>query len=161
MRELPEGPMKAEQGMSLVQQAFATTDTDLILALLIQTKEATGFDAFESAGHDYIVAAVHSLGARDGVEALLATQMVAVHQLAMTCLANAAAKEQTDQGIELYVNRANRLLRTFATLVEAFRAHRGGGQQRMVVEHVTVNSGGQAIVGSVNRGGGNEKKTSE
>jgi len=46
----------------------------------------------------YSFEAVHSLGARDGLEALLALQMVGVHSLAMKFLANAALEEQTDQG---------------------------------------------------------------
>lgn len=35
---------------------------------------------------------------------------------------------------------------------ECLRTYRGGGQQKVTVEHVTVQAGGQAIVGNVNRG---------
>jgi len=53
----------------------------------------------------------------------------------------------------------NKLARTFTTQIEALKRYRTGGQQRMVVEHVTVNEGGQAIVGSVSHGGvGVQKK---
>jgi hypothetical protein len=38
-------------------------------------------------------------------------------------------------------------------LVEALDRHRGKGQQRITVEHVHVNDGGQAIVGAVSGGG--------
>jgi hypothetical protein len=48
----------------------------------------------------------------------------------------------------------NKLARTFATQMEALKKYRTGGQQKVVVEHVTVNAGGQAIVGSVQAGGG-------
>jgi hypothetical protein len=37
------------------------------------------------------------------------------------------------------------------TLLEALNRHRGKGQQKMTVEHVHVHSGGQAIVGTVER----------
>ena len=40
-----------------------------------------------------------------------------------------------------------------AVQMEALKRYRTGGQQRVIVEHVTVNAGGQAIVGSVTRGG--------
>ncbi len=74
------------------------------------------------------MAAVHSLGARNGLEALLAVQMVCVHDLAMRFLAHAAEKEQTEIGIEVSVNRANRLLRTFTAQVEALKKHRSKGE---------------------------------
>jgi len=47
------------------------------------------------------------------------------------------------------LNSANKLSRTYSTLVEALNRHRGKGQQKMTVEHVHVYEGGQAIVGNV------------
>jgi hypothetical protein len=72
--------------------------------------------------------------------------------------------DQTSDGVDRNVNRATRLLRTFATLTETLRTHRGGRQQKVTVEHVTVQAGGQAIVGTVNRGvgvGTNNKTANE
>ena len=47
----------------------------------------------------------------------------------------------------------NKLARTFVAQVEALVRCRGGGRQTVRVEHVTVNEGGQAIVGNVTSGG--------
>ena len=47
----------------------------------------------------------------------------------------------------------NQLARTFATR-KALKRYRTGGTQKVTVEHVTVNAGGQAIVGNVAHGGG-------
>jgi hypothetical protein len=47
----------------------------------------------------------------------------------------------------------NKLCRTFAVLVETLKRYRSGGEQTVRVEHVTVNEGGQAIVGNVSHGG--------
>jgi hypothetical protein len=47
------------------------------------------------------------------------------------------------------LRHASRLSRAFATQVEALKRYRTGGQQKVTVEHVTVNQGGQAIVGNV------------
>ncbi len=58
-------------------------------------------------------------------------------------------KKQTDTGVELYVNRANKLLRTFTAQMEALKKHRSTGEQHVTVEHVTVQNGGQAVVGTV------------
>ena len=37
--------------------------------------------------------------------------------------------------------------------MEALKKYRTGGEQKVTVEHVTVNSGGQAIVGNIPTGG--------
>jgi hypothetical protein len=51
-----------------------------------------------------------------------------------------------------YSRSYKRLARTFATQVEALLRHRTGGRSRVIVEHVTVEKGGQAIVGAIERG---------
>jgi hypothetical protein len=45
--------------------------------------------------------------------------------------------------------------------MEALKRYRTGGQQKVTVEHVTVNDGGQAIVGAVTHGGGGSLKNKE
>ena len=52
---------------------------------------------------------------------------------------------------EVYERSFNRLARTFTAQVETQRKHRNGGQSKVIVEHVTVNKGGQAIVGQVQK----------
>jgi hypothetical protein len=58
-----------------------------------------------------------------------------------------AARSGLDTGENL--SQANKLSRTYATLLEALNRHRGKGQQKVTVEHVHVHSGGQAVVGMV------------
>ena len=53
---------------------------------------------------------------------------------------------------------AARLLRAFATQVEAHRRSRNGGQQFVRVEHVHVNDGGQAVIGNVKQPDGTVSK---
>lgn len=46
--------------------------------------------------------------------------------------------------------------------MEALNRYQGKGQQKVTVEHVTVNAGGQAIVGNLTHdGGGVTQKTEE
>jgi hypothetical protein len=54
-------------------------------------------------------------------------------------------------------NLAIKLLRTYATLMETLQRYRGKGEQKVVVEHVHVHEGGQAIVGNVHQVGGPTK----
>ena len=53
----------------------------------------------------------------------------------------------------MQLNFATKMLRTFISQVETLKRYRGGGEQKMIVEHVHVNEGGQAVVGTVNTGG--------
>jgi hypothetical protein len=87
-------------------------------------------------------------------------QLVASHNAAMECQRR-ANNDQTFEGRKEYLNQANKLSRTFATLLESLNRHRGKGQQKMTVEHVHVHEGGQAIVGSVETQGGGFTSRSE
>ena len=97
---------------------------------------------------------------KDEIEGMLAVQMIGVHNVAMATLARSMITEQTFEGKQANVNQATKMLRTFTAQMEALKKYRTGGQQKVTVEHVHVNKGGQAIVGNVNQGGGGsyEKK---
>jgi hypothetical protein len=87
-------------------------------------------------------------------EAMLAAQMVGTHRAAMMFLKDATKPEDSFDGPDRNVLRAMRLMRLFTEQVEAMSKLKGkSGQQRVVVEHVTVAAGGQAIVGAVMPGG--------
>jgi hypothetical protein len=85
---------------------------------------------------------------------MIAGQMVACHHAAMECYRRAMIREQTFEGRSENLNQANKLSRTYSTLLEALNRHRGKGQQKVTVEHVHVHEGGQAIVGNVEAPGG-------
>jgi hypothetical protein len=99
---------------------------------------------------------VSGIGPRDVIEAMLATQMVATHEAAMECFRRAVLPEQTFAGREMGLRYGDRLVRSFAALTDTLNRHRGKGQQVVRVEHVTVEAGGQAIVGAVTQGGGGQ-----
>jgi hypothetical protein len=97
---------------------------------------------------------VAALAPRDGMEVMLCSQLVALHSQGMEFMRRAILDNQTAEGVDSNVNHATKTLRTFATMAECLRTYRGGGQQKVTVEHVTVQAGGQAIVGTVSRGAG-------
>ena len=99
---------------------------------------------------------LESMAPKDAAETLLVAQMAAIHQATMMMARRLNLVDTLAQqdGAERALNK---LARTFALQVEALKRYRTGGQQRVVVEHVTVNAGGQAIVGSVTRGGGGKE----
>ena len=94
------------------------------------------------------MAAVTGIGARDETEGMLATQMVATHFAAISALRRLKGAETFHQH-DSNGNLAVKLLRTFTLQIEALQRYRGKGQQKVTVEHVHVNAGGQAIVGVV------------
>jgi hypothetical protein len=85
----------------------------------------------------------------DGQEGMLAAQMVATHSAAMERLRRSMIPGQSFDARDLNLKHANKLLQTYARQPEVLDRHRGKGQQKITVEHVTVEAGGQAIVGSV------------
>jgi hypothetical protein len=97
---------------------------------------------------------------RDEFEGMAAAQLVACHNASMECYRRAMIGEQTFEGRRENLNQANKLSRTYATLLEALNRHRGKGAQKVTVEHVHVHAGGQAVVGVVEQaGGGDQPKT--
>ena len=104
------------------------------------------------------LAAVAGIGARDEIEGMLATQMVATHLAAITALRRLKGAENIPQQ-DSNGNLAAKLLRTFTMQVEALQRYRGKGQQKVTVEHVHVHAGGQAIVGPVTPAGGGSGST--
>lgn len=99
------------------------------------------------------IAIIAEIAPKDGIEAMLATQMAAVHT-AMMRHSRLMAGADTIPQLDVHEKVFNKLGRTFTAQLEALRKHRHGGQQKMTVEHVTVEKGGQAIVGNVTKGGG-------
>lgn len=108
------------------------------------------------------VAGLMAINPQDELEGMLAAQLVASHSAAMECFRRAMISEQTFEGRKENLNQANRLSRTYTTLLEALNRHRGKGGQKVTVKHVHVHDGGQAIVGNVaHPGGGSGQKTKD
>ncbi len=107
-------------------------------------------------------AAVAELQPTSAAETMLAAQMVGTQRLAMEFMRRATGEGQTIDGADRNVNRATKLMRVFNEQLEAMARLKGkSGQQRVVVEHVTVAPGGKAIVGAlVTQGGGGTSERS-
>src|ERR1700730_8732916 len=102
------------------------------------------------------LAAIDGIRPGDEIEAMLAVQMVATHETAMDMLMRAKQADLTPT-LQECGSLSVKLLRTYTAQMEALVRLRRGGEQRVIVQHVNVNDGGQAIVGAVNHPGGSEK----
>ena len=140
-------------------ETFGTPDGDLQNYLLIQAiKTLRGFKSSKEPDYDKMadfcnnaLAILNGIQPKDEIEGMLAIQMIGVHNMAMDCIGMAMRAKRVDH-MNLYINGGTKLSRVFANQMEVLKKYRGKGQQKIVVEHVHVNEGGQAIVGVVNPG---------
>ena len=130
-------------------EALGTTDPNFLNGLLRQIINVGSHGAeADEGGTNFVLSVIKGVEPKDQVEAMLAAQMAAVHLATMTFARRLAHVENIPQ--QDAAERAfNKLTRTFATQMETLKRYRTGGQQKVTVEHVTVNKGGQAIVGNV------------
>lgn len=150
---LREGHPDPAVGATLTMEALGLTRVPELSALLHQVVDLTQKDGKpDEYAINQMLAQIAAVEPRDGIEAMLATQMAVVHR-AMLKSARSLRGSETIPQQDSNGNLVNKLARTFATQVEALKRYRSKGEQKVVVEHVTVNEGGQAIVGAVNTGG--------
>ncbi len=142
-------------------EALGTADLELQNYLLNQAMETCfGFvtterrkDEYQALCSNRVMALLHGIQPQDEIEGMLAVQMVGVHNVVAELLKRVMLIGQSDIGKDLNVNQAAKMMRVFIAQIEALKKYRTGGQQKMIVEHVHVNEGGQAFVGQVNQGG--------
>lgn len=96
----------------------------------------------------------------DPVEAILLAQIISANATGLELSRRAWVRDQTFEARTKFLALADRSARTVGALAEALSRHRGKGQV-VRVERVTINEGGQAIVGSVTHQGGNIARNEE
>lgn len=89
----------------------------------------------------------------DEMEGMLVSQMVAMHHAIMECLRRAMQLNQSNQDRSRNLQDAAKLAGLYVRQMDALDKHRGKGQQNIVVKHVHVEAGGNAIVGNVDTAG--------
>ena len=117
----------------------------------------------EERNRQFLAASAALIGAKpeNELEGMLISQMIACHAASLECHRRAMLSEQTVEGRQVNLTAASRLSRTYVALLEGLSRHRGKGQQVVRVEHVTVQAGGQAIVGAVTQGGGGHQESED
>lgn len=159
--DIPDAPSPEESPEERWNRAIGCKTSEVALTLLAQLVSlehptGTAADPQMESTVAKAMATLAELEPTTATEALLATQMVGAQRAAMTFLARSLAQGQQVEMVDRNVTRATKFMGLFNEQIEAMAKLKGkGGQQRVVVEHVTVAAGGQAIVGNVTpRGGG-------
>jgi hypothetical protein len=144
-------------GLACVANAFGTGSSQFASGLLGQLADVSRTGAeIKSTELDFMLTVVRGIGPKDETEALLAAQMAAIHNATMAAarrLNHVDTLVQHDSN----ANALNKLARTFAAQLEALKRYRSSSEPTAKTQHVTVNDGGQAIVGNVQHGGDNDR----
>ncbi|MDH4442126.1 MAG: hypothetical protein QE284_17280 [Rhizobium sp.] len=157
----PVGPDHPSRflGQGLIAKSLGITDLTLYGGALSQLIAVTsGTTETDIENLNIAVSIVRAIEPRNQLETILALQMAAVHIASMKFTRRMNIAENLAQ-LEIYERTANKLMRTFTSQMEALRKHRNDGGQTVVVKHVHVHEGGQAIVGNVSQGGGKSTKS--
>ncbi len=94
---------------------------------------------------------IKTLGASDELQEMLAAQMLSVHRLQQLSM-SLASSAPDGSNKQYFTNVGIKLANCFIQQANLLSKLQGHSSQRMVVEHVTIHSGAQAIVGNINRG---------
>ena len=158
MKQTGKGAMQVEVDHKKFMEVIGAKDKGFMYGFLEQLINAgTPTRSADDRGLNFMVSVVKSIEPKDQIEAMLASQMAAVQMATMTFARRLAHVENIDQQ-DSAIKGFTKLTRCFTAQVEALKKYRSNGQQKVTVEHVTVNEGGQAIVGSVDQGGRGEKR---
>jgi len=148
-------------GLEPIVEAFGTDDPDFVDGMLKQLVNAgTQGRTPDECAANFMLSMIKGIKPQDSVETMLAAQMAAIHNATMTFARRLAHVDNIKQQ-DSAQNALNRLARTFAAQVAALKNYRSKGEQRVLVEHVNVHAGGQAIVGAVTAGPGGAEKTKD
>lgn len=151
-RHLSEPHMKKIGGSGL-----ARWDDAMLLRTMHTVRPPTSRDGETEEEAKLDIAACAAIGVeafapQDAVEAMIASQAVALHFAAMECARRAMLPQQSaDVASRLRKDSAN-LSRAMVDMTEALQRRRGREPQVVRVERVMVGPGGQAIIGAVSTG---------
>jgi hypothetical protein len=145
----PDGLQK--EWWNRLKSALGTASSDFVNASLFQLISAARLplDGISEIAVNAALAFIESAKPREGVECALVIQMACTHTATMAVLARLGGGHGGDRSVAMMATAAARLVRAYATQVEALRRLRNGGSQFVRVEHVHVNEGGQAVIGNV------------
>lgn len=104
--------------------------------------------------------ALQILGVQDGLEMMLATQMLSIHKAQVKMMMQANSSGFPDE-TRYCLNTATKLSNTFIQQATLLTKLQGRNDQKMTVKHVHVHDGGQAIVGALHTSGVSKKQKNE
>ncbi len=116
--------------------------------------EAERLSLVSSIGADVVALAVDAsdtIQASNSLERMLSHQLAALHKAGFEYMSRAALVQEPNQSARL-MNLAIRSMSVYQDGLMTLKRLRSTGEQKILIERVNVEAGGQAIVGNVSRG---------
>ena len=136
-------------GHALTKLAMGTTDNRVLDGFLKQVSDiGDSHNVVSEDATNFVLGVVSGIEPQDEVEAMLAMQLAVTHQASML-MAKRLIRADTILQQDSAEKAFNKLARTYTSQMEALKKYRAKAQQTVRVERVTVEEGGQAIVGDV------------
>lgn len=156
--------MQRDVLLSTLHAATGSAHPDHANLILSQTINACDGFSDDTKNANTVLSALLEMAPQDSYEGMLISRLVTLHSQYMRFM-NIVNNSEYTETIDLNINRATKLMRVFNETLETLNKYRRKGEQRVVVQHVNVNNGGQAIVANEytqqTQGGGNSKKVGE
>ena len=170
--DIASSEILAEDALQL-QSAVTLSDGGEVLPRgnidLLDTLEVPGTTALDasrnrmelvtSLGTDVAAMALDAsdtIHASNSMEKMLAHQMAVMHDAAMRSACKANLEQDPVQAVRM-MNLSIRAMETFQKGLLVLKRLRGTGEQRIVIRHVSVEGGSQAVIGNIKTGGGGKK----
>lgn len=135
---------------SKLAKTFGTIDADYYYWIINQLVDLFGRDNEHLEDLlNAVLVVLSGISPKNELESMLAIQMCATHHLSMESIRRANLADQTSEGRSININGSIKLMSLFLQQTEGLQRLKGKVNQKIVVEHVTVNEGGKAIVGNV------------
>ena len=134
-----------------LKKALGTKSSDFVNASLLELQAAAHlpFGGISEVGMNAALALIEGAAPRNEVEGALAVQMACTHTAALSVLARFSGGGGSERRVVALASTAARLMRAYSGQVETLRRLRHGGDQHVRVEHIHINEGAQAVIGSV------------
>jgi hypothetical protein len=140
-----------------MMETVGSPDIDFFKTIMTQASNTLPIEDSEEV-YNFTAALMHGLRPRNETEGILIAQMAGTHNLIMEYMRRAVMPKQFLEAGNGYTNRAYKLMDIFLRQLETLEKYRGkSSQQKVIVEHVHIHEGGQAVVGHIeakSRGGG-------
>ncbi|MCJ8344832.1 hypothetical protein MJH12_04775 [bacterium] len=150
---LPDHSFQKEQAKHSLKLTTGTDQPNLQKLLLAQATNATSISAPIKKVYDTTAESLFAFDSSSELEGMLAVQLVSLHNQAMTSMGRSSTllKEGgSNERVDNAINRTCKLLNTFYKGVQVREKIRNK-EQKIRVEHIHVNDGGQAIIGNVSK----------
>lgn len=134
------------------QKALSSVVTELT-HILMPKGDAEGYQAAFIDTAMTVNGLIQGFEASGQTQTMLAVQMASIHTLQQRATKIAINNDHPDV-VRLYSVLSAKLANTFIMQAQALQKLQGKGQQKVMVEHVNVQQGGQAIIGNVNTNAG-------